>query len=187
MERQMEDQCQKLHITEINLATEKQTVLNFKAKLQKTKEAARVAREAAKAAMNTSYEHEVLDTKTYLAEDVAIICRDYVTKSWGVAINRAGVPADSKLRRVENIFYPEDIWEILSTDPPTEQPLTAQAPPPDGEVSKWVGVDEESQLLIHSKPSEDTLTIKDMVSQAKDMELKSQANPKDPLSAKTNV
>ena len=50
-ERQMEDQHQKLHITEINLATEKQTILDLKAELQKTKEVARVAREAAEAAM----------------------------------------------------------------------------------------------------------------------------------------
>ena len=55
MERQMEDQCQKLYMTEINLATEKQTVLNLKAKLQKAKEAARVAREAAEATVNASY------------------------------------------------------------------------------------------------------------------------------------
>ena len=33
MERKMEHQRQKLHITEINLATEKQTVLNLKGKL----------------------------------------------------------------------------------------------------------------------------------------------------------
>ena len=55
MERQMEDQCQKLYMTEINLATEKQTVLNLKAKLQKAKEAARVAREATEATVNASY------------------------------------------------------------------------------------------------------------------------------------
>ena len=55
MERQMEDQCQKLYMTEINLATKKQIVLNLKAKLQKAKEAARVAREAAEATMNASY------------------------------------------------------------------------------------------------------------------------------------
>ena len=55
MERQMEDQRQKLYMTEINLATKKQIVLNLKAKLQKAKEAARVAREAAEATMNASY------------------------------------------------------------------------------------------------------------------------------------
>ena len=55
-ERQMEDQRQKLHVTEINLATEKQNVLDLKAKLQKVKDATRVAREAVVAA---SYERGV--------------------------------------------------------------------------------------------------------------------------------
>ena len=53
IERPMEDQHQKLYTTEINLATKKQNVLNLKAELQKMKEAARVAREAAKATVNT--------------------------------------------------------------------------------------------------------------------------------------
>ena len=84
-----------------------------------------MAREATEAAMNMSYEHGVLDTETRLAEEVAIICRDYVTESWGVAMDRAGVPTNSELRRVENIFYLEDIQEIPSMVPLTEQPLTA--------------------------------------------------------------
>ena len=37
-EKQAEDQHQMLHVTEINLATEKQTVLDLKAALQKAKE-----------------------------------------------------------------------------------------------------------------------------------------------------
>ena len=40
-----------------------------------------MAREATEAAMNMSYERGVLDTETRLAEEVAIICRDYVTES----------------------------------------------------------------------------------------------------------
>ena len=84
-----------------------------------------MAREATETAMNMSYERGVLDTKTRLAEEVAIICRDYVTESWGVAMDRAGVPINSELRRVENIFYLEDIQEIPSMVPLTEQPLTA--------------------------------------------------------------
>ena len=100
-------------------------------------------------------------------------------------MDRAGVPADFELRRVENIFFPEDIREILNMVPPTEQLLTTQARPPDGEVSKGAGADEEAQLSTKAKPSEDALIIRDVVSQAKDAELKSQANPKDPLSTKT--
>ena len=62
MERQMEDWRQKLHITELNLATEKQTVLNLKAKLQKANDVARVAREATEAAVSASYNCGVADT-----------------------------------------------------------------------------------------------------------------------------
>jgi len=39
-EKQIKDQCQKLHVTEINLATERQSVLDLKTALQKAKEEA---------------------------------------------------------------------------------------------------------------------------------------------------
>ena len=108
-ERQAEDQCQKLHITEINLATEKQTVWDLKAELQKAKDETRVAKEAAEATVETSYERGVWDTETQLIEEVAIVCKDYCTESWRVAMDWAGVPVDSELRTVENIFFAEDI------------------------------------------------------------------------------
>ena len=50
---------QQLHITKINLATEKQSVLDLKAELQKVKYTARVAREVAETAVKASYEHGV--------------------------------------------------------------------------------------------------------------------------------
>ena len=83
-----------------------------------------MAREFVEAVVNASYERGVLDTETHLVEEVAIVCRDYVTKSWGVAMDWAKVPADSELRKVENIFFPKDIQEILNTVSPTEQLLT---------------------------------------------------------------
>ena len=61
------------------------------------------------AVVSTSYDRGVADTETRLAKEVAIICRDYVFESWGVAMDRAGVPADFELRRLENIFFLEDI------------------------------------------------------------------------------
>ena len=79
--RQAEDQRQKLHITKINLATEKQIVLDLKAELQRTKDVARVAREAAKAMVRASYEHGVGDMEAWQAEDVAVVCRDYYIES----------------------------------------------------------------------------------------------------------
>ena len=46
-ETQAKDQCQKLFVTEINLATERQTVLDLKAALQKADEELRLAKEEA--------------------------------------------------------------------------------------------------------------------------------------------
>ena len=46
-------------------------------------------------------------------------------------------------------------------------------------------MDEEAQPPIKAKPSKDALTIRDVILQAKDAELKSQADPKDPSPAKT--
>ena len=36
----------------------------------------------------------------------------------GVVMDRAGVPTDFELRRAENIFFLEDIREILKSNPP---------------------------------------------------------------------
>ena len=132
----MEDQRQKLYTTEINLAIEKQTVLDLKAELQKVKEAAQVAKEAAEAAINASYEHGVLDMETCLAEEVAIVYRDYIMKSWGIAMDRAEVPTDSKLRRAKSIFFPVDIQEIPDMVSSTEQLLPTQTSLVDAKVPK---------------------------------------------------
>jgi len=56
-----------------------------------------------------SYERGVLDTENRLTEEMAVVCKDYCTESWGVAMDRARVPTDSELRRAKNIFFLEDI------------------------------------------------------------------------------
>ena len=142
--RQIEDQRQKLHIIEINLTIEKQSVLDLKAELQKTMDAAWVARDAAEAAVKVAYERGVMDTEKRLMEEVAVVCRDYCAESWGVALDRAGVPANSKLRRAENVFFPEDIREILESDPLFGQLFPTQAPLPDAEVPEGAGVGKEA-------------------------------------------
>lgn len=58
-ETQVEDQHKLLYTIEVNLATEKATILSLKAELQKAKEVAEVAREAAKAAEEVAYEREM--------------------------------------------------------------------------------------------------------------------------------
>ena len=108
-EKQAKDMQQKLHITEINLATKKQAVLDLKMQLLRSEAVARVVREAAEAAVKVSYEHRVFETETKLTEEVAVVYKDYCTESWEVAMDRAEVPVDYELRKVENIFFPEDI------------------------------------------------------------------------------
>ena len=103
-----------------------------------------------------------------------MVCRDYVTKSWGVAMDRAGVPTDFEFRRIENIFFPEDIREIPSSDPP-EKLISAPTVVPDPIVLVGKGADEEAQPPTKDKSSEDALTIRDVVSWAKDAESKSKA------------
>ena len=102
-----------------------------------------MAREAAEAAVATSYKRGVKDTEARLTEEVVVVCRDYCTESWGVAMDQAGVLANFKLRRIENIFFPEDIREIPDSDPP-EKLLSTQASIPDPIVPRGKGMDEKA-------------------------------------------
>ena len=139
-------------------------VLDLKAELSKTKEAAHFAREAAEAVVAASYKCGVADTEARLTEEVATVCKDYITMSWGVALDRATVPADSNLRKIENIFFPEDIHEIPSSVPP-EEPLSARVTTPDSLIPEA----EEVQPLAKDKSPEDGLTIRDVVAQSKEV------------------
>ena len=84
-EAQAKDQCKLLYTIEIDLAAQKQLVLDLKAELQKVKDAAKevawVAKETTEAVERDSYERGVEDTKIRLAEEVARVCRDYCTKT----------------------------------------------------------------------------------------------------------
>ena len=82
-EIQAEDQCKLLYITEHELATQKQLVLDLKAELQKVKDAAivatRVAKETIEVAERAFYERGVEDIETRLVKEVAGVFRDYCT------------------------------------------------------------------------------------------------------------
>ena len=99
-----------------------------------------------------------------MAEEVAIVCKDYVTKSCGVAMDWVGVPADSELRKAESIFFLVDIQEISDRVPSTEQLPPTQTPLANVEVPKGARGGEEAQLLVKAKSPEDALTIRDVVS-----------------------
>ena len=75
----------------------------------------------------------------------------------------AAVPADSDLRKIENIFFPEDIRKIPGLVPP-EEPVSAKVTTLDSLVPEA----EETQPFAKDKSPEDTLIIRDVVAQAKE-------------------
>ena len=98
VEKQAEDQCQKLHLTEIDLATKKQLVLDLKVELQKAKEAAQLAKASAEAEKQASYLLGVEETQIRFAEELSELCRDYTNVTWDKALSVAGVLVDSVWR-----------------------------------------------------------------------------------------
>ena len=130
-----------------------------------------------------------------------MVYKDYCAETYYQALDRAGVPADSDLRRADQVYYPEDIREDPTTLPPPaalplpppEQPLTTQDPSQGIEILAGVqkekkgdvGVSrpeekakEKAKSKANANPSEDALTIGDMVSKAKTTESKSKIDSK---------
>ena len=129
----------------------------------------------AEKAVSTSYDHGVRDTEIRLTEEVAAVCRDYITISWGVALDRAAVPADSDLRKAENIFFPKDIREIPDSAAPKE-PLPLKDLTSDSHVPEAEG----TQPAAKDKSPEDSLLIKEVVAQAKEVVPEPQATVDQP-------
>ena len=100
-EAQVEDQRKELYTTQLNLATEKAAVLDLQSKLLRAKETLKVAQEAAIAAETLAYERGVLETETRLTAEVTAVRREYCAETYSQALDRAGIPADSDLRRTD--------------------------------------------------------------------------------------
>ena len=207
-EAQDKNQRKKLYTTQLNLATKKAAVLNLKSKLQKAEEALKVAQEAATAAETSAYKRGVLETEARLTTEVTVVCREYCAEMYNQTLDQAGIPVDSDLRRVDQVYYLEDLRENTTTPPPPpppaalpppEQSLTTQEPSQDTEVP--TGAEKENNGAVvasrtkekakekekgkekaknktNANPSEDALTIRDMVSKAKVAESKSKINSK---------
>ena len=146
-------------------------------------------REAAQAAERVAYEWGILETEQRLSEEVAEVCRDYCSMTWAAALNSAGVPAESKLRKAKRVFYPEHIREIPTSpssavlpSPALEQVPSVQDLFVDFRTFARVGIGKEVPPLASNTLSEDALTIRDVISQAKVAE-----KHKDGDSAKTAV
>ena len=100
-EAQAEDQHKELYTTQLNLATEQVAVLDLKAKLQKVEEVLNVAQEAARAVDTSVYERGMLETEARLTAEVIVVCREYYVETYNQDLDRAWIPTDSDLRRVD--------------------------------------------------------------------------------------
>ena len=122
-ERQFEEVRKNLQYTEINLAMEKQMVTELREELCKAREAAQLLKEATEAEKQATYALGVQETQSRLTEEFSAVARDYCDITWGKALDAAGIPADSSLRRPESIYYDSDICELPGFgSPPPEQP-----------------------------------------------------------------
>ena len=160
--KQADDLRIQLRQSEEKLATKKQVVSALWAELAKVKEEAHLAREAAEKAVAASYDRGVHDTEIRLTEEMAAVCRDYITMSWVIALDRVAVLADSDLWKAENIFFPEDIHEIPDEVAP-EEPLPTKALASDSSVPE-AG---DAQPAAQDKLPEDSLSISEIVAKAR--------------------
>ena len=70
------------------------------------------------------------ETQSRLTEEFSSVARDYCDITWEKALDAAGVPADSSLRRPESMYYDPNIQALPGFDsPPPEQPTSASEAP----------------------------------------------------------
>ena len=145
--------------------------------------------------------------ETRLTAEVTAICREYCAETYNQALDRAGIPTDSDLRRVDQVYYPKDLRENTTVPPPPtalplpslEQSLTTQEPARDTKVLAGVEKEKDGAMVASrtggkakekekekekaknkadAHASEDALTIGDIVSKAKVAESKSKIDSK---------
>ena len=87
-----------MHYIEINLATEKQLVMELREELRKAREAVQLVKEAAETEKQTAYMLGVEETQARLTKELFAVCREYCGISWGKALDVARVPVESNLR-----------------------------------------------------------------------------------------
>ena len=76
-----------------------------------------------------------------------------------MALDRAAVPADSDLRKAENIFFPKEIREI------PDEVASTEPPPIDSSVPEAGGTEQASQ----GQSPEDSLRISEILAQAQEI------------------
>ena len=142
-----------------------------------------------------------------LTAEVTVVCREYCAKMYNQALDWAGIPVDFDLRMVDQVYFQrtsEKTRQLLLLQPPFPFLLLnnlSQPKKPSRDTEVPVGAEKEkSGAVVASRteekakekengkekiknkadanPSEDALTIGDMVSKAKVVESKSKIDSK---------
>ncbi|XP_075640333.1 uncharacterized protein LOC142612094 [Castanea sativa] len=131
MKTQIEGQRKLLHEKDDELSRAQRERSDLEKELALMKEEASSFHRSLQAAKQTSYEEGVANTEEQLTEAFAALCREYCQKVWGEALNVAGVPLSSDLRKSENVWLPLEIQEIEEAPAATPTPeSTLPALPP---------------------------------------------------------
>ena len=77
IEKQVEDLRKQLHYNEINLAIEKQLVMELRKELKKAREVIQLVKEVAEAEKQAAYTLRVDETQARLTKELTTVCRDY--------------------------------------------------------------------------------------------------------------
>ncbi|XP_075663338.1 uncharacterized protein LOC142632908 [Castanea sativa] len=131
MKTQIEGQRKLLREKDDELSRAQRERSDLEKELALMKEEASSFQRSLQAAKQTSYEEGVATTEEQLTEAFAALCREYCQKVWGEALNVAGVPLSSDLRKSENIWLPLEIQEIeeAPTATPTPESTLPALPP----------------------------------------------------------
>ena len=87
------------------------------------------------------YDVGVVETDDTLRAEVPVMSRAYCTQTWEEALNQAGIATSSKLRKPENIVFPNQKEAV----PPVSQPTTeAQSQHPPSTSQQEQGKEQEA-------------------------------------------
>ena len=105
-------------------------VIDLKVELQKAKEEAQLAREAAETEKKASYLLGVEEMQIRLTKELSKVCRNYCNLTWDRALSVAGVPAHFVWWQLGSIYYHSDIREIpaATSSPPAPTPESSEQP-----------------------------------------------------------
>ena len=131
MKTQIEGQRKLLREKDDELTRAQRERSDLEKELALMKEEASKFQQSLKAAKQASFNEGVATTEEQLTEAFAALCREYCQKVWGEALNVAGVPPSSDLRKSKNIWLPLEIQEIEEAPDATPTPeATLPALPP---------------------------------------------------------